>query len=219
MKKRIILLIVLIVPLIIAALCTAGKIEPDIVRHVTYIAISFVAACIALSICDNIEDMAWSMKADSATKLMMAAQTRTIKVKKLNDKATIPTRGSDKAAGVDLYACIDEFVKIPPHKTVKIPTGISIELPDNTFGAIYARSGLATKKGLAPANCVGVVDSDYRGEVIVALHNNSNFSAVVQPGDRIAQMIVQRYQDIKLVEAEELSDTDRGAGGFGSTGK
>ena len=142
----------------------------------------------------------------------------TLEICKLKEDAVIPTKGSDKAAGLDLYANIGEFVKIPPHKTVKIPTGIAVAIPDNCFGAIYARSGLATKKGLAPANCVGVVDSDYRGEVIVALHNNSNFSAVVQPGDRIAQMVIHKFENVELVETDKLGDTQRGAGGFGSTG-
>ena len=142
-----------------------------------------------------------------------------INIKKLKDNAIIPTVGSEKSAGSDLYACIDEKVTIQSGETVKIGTGLAIELPDGFFGGIFARSGLATKKGLAPANKVGVCDSDYRGEYIVALHNHSNTEQVVEPGERIAQLIVIPYIPVKFNEVEELSETDRGSGGFGSTGK
>jgi len=130
--------------------------------------------------------------------------------------AIIPTKGSTEAAGWDLYAYNNAV--ITPGDTIKIDTGISIELPKNTFGGIFARSGLATKQGLRPANCTGIVDADYRGPVIVALHNDSNESRIINKGDRIAQLIVIPYVDTSLVEVDNLSDTERGEGGFGSTG-
>ena len=142
-----------------------------------------------------------------------------INIKRLNPNAILPTRGSEQAAGYDLYACIDEPVTIPPHSTVKVGTGLSIELPDNYFGAIFARSGLATKKGLRPSNCVGVCDSDYRGEYIVALHNDSNIGVIVNPEERIAQLVVMPYLPVEFNEVDSLSDTERGDGGFGSTDK
>lgn len=143
----------------------------------------------------------------------------TVKIKKLNENATIPTRGSEYAAGWDLYACINEAIIIKPHSTVKIGTGISIELPSQTFGAIFARSGLATKHGCRPANCVGVCDEDYRGEYIVALHNDTDDIKLIEPNERIAQLVVIPYIPITFIEVEELSDTNRGNGGFGSTDK
>ena len=130
----------------------------------------------------------------------------------------MPTYGSEFAAGADLYACIDKEVTVNPHETVLIPTGLAMELPVGYAGLIYARSGLATKKGLAPANKVGVVDCDYRGEVKVALHNHSAFAQTVAPGERVAQLVIAPYITADFVETEELSDTVRGAGGFGSTG-
>lgn len=143
-----------------------------------------------------------------------------VQIKKLNENAIIPTNGSEKAAGHDLYACIDGVVLIiPAGQTVKIRTGIAVAIPDGYFGAIYARSGLATKEGLRPANCVGVVDSDYRGEVIVALHNDSDELRCVQNGERIAQLVITPYLPIDLYEVDELDETERGSGGFGSTGK
>lgn len=138
---------------------------------------------------------------------------------KLNYNAKDPVCGSLEAAGHDLSAAIDTNVLIPPHQTVKIPTGIAIELPKDTFGGIYARSGIATKEGLRPANCTGVIDSDYRGEIIVALHNDSDTHRIVEPGERIAQLIVQPYIPVKWHEVKDLSTTDRGANGFGSSGK
>ncbi len=143
-----------------------------------------------------------------------------IKIKKLKENTTLPTYGSDKAAGADLYACIDGIgsITIPPHTTQKIGTGLAMELPDGCFGAIFARSGLATKQGLRPANCVGVCDEDYRGEYIVALHNDTDESKVVKSGDRIAQLVLLPYIQCDFVE-DELSETERGDGGFGSTGK
>lgn len=142
-----------------------------------------------------------------------------IKYKKLDSNAKEPTQGSTYAAGYDLYSLnLNNTIEIQPHTTVKVRTGIAIELPENTFGAIFARSGLATKQGLRPANCVGVVDSDYRGEVIVALHNDADNIQVISSGDRIAQLVVMPYIPVRFIETEELTDTVRGDGGFGSTG-
>ena len=142
-----------------------------------------------------------------------------ISVKKLREDATLPTRGSEYAAGYDLYAAIDEAVVIGPHETAKIGTGLAFALPDGVFAAIFARSGLATKQGLRPANCVGVCDSDYRGEYIVALHNDSEEIKIIEPQERIAQMILMSYNNMIFHEVNELSETDRGEGGFGSTGQ
>lgn len=142
-----------------------------------------------------------------------------IQIKKLNENATIPTRGSDRAAGYDLYACLENEVVIGAGETVKIGTGLSIAVPEGYFGAIFARSGLAAKEGLRPANCVGVADSDYRGEYIVALHNDSAVSRVVTLGERIAQLVVMPYLSVEFDEVDALDETERGAGGFGSTGK
>ena len=141
-----------------------------------------------------------------------------IPVKILNENAHLPTRGSEYAAGYDLYAAIEYPVLIRPHETEKIGTGLSFELPENTFAAIFARSGLAAKKGLRPANCVGVCDSDYRGEYIVALHNDSESTQMVEPGERIAQMVLMPFVSMEFTEFENLSETERGSGGFGSTG-
>lgn len=146
--------------------------------------------------------------------------TITLGYKKLKEDAIEPTKGSAAAAGCDLYIPANAGdIEIKPFSTVMIGTGIAIELPDNTFGAVFARSGLATKQGLRPANCVGVVDSDYRGEVGVALHNDSEETKIIHGGDRIAQLIVIPYLDSTFVEVDELTDTDRGKDGFGSTGK
>ena len=140
-----------------------------------------------------------------------------MKIKLLSDKATIPTRGSEEAAGWDLYAA--ESVIILPHTTAKISTDIAIEIPAGYFGAVFARSGLATKQGLRPANCVGVIDSDYRGPIIVALHNDSNETRFVSGGDRIAQLVFIPYSSWDWEVVNELSDTDRNTSGFGSTGQ
>lgn len=142
-----------------------------------------------------------------------------VNIKKLNDLAKVPTRGSEYAAGYDLYAATEYEITIPAHTTIKVGTGLAMELPYMTFGAIFARSGLATKQGLRPANCTGVVDSDYRGEVIVAVHNDTNSDQVIQPGDRIAQLVVLPYLPICFNEVDVLSTTVRGEDGFGSTGK
>ena len=141
-----------------------------------------------------------------------------INVKKLNEKAVLPTYGSQYAAGADLYACLESDVTIAPGETVMIHTGLAMEIPEGYAGLIYARSGLASKKGLAPANKVGVVDSDYRGEFMVALHNHSKVPATVSNGERIAQMVITPVLTANFVTVDELSDTVRGAGGFGSTG-
>lgn len=140
-----------------------------------------------------------------------------INIKKLNEMAELPSRGSEEAAGYDLYAAISEPITVMPHQTVKVGTGLSFELPRCTFGAIFPRSGLATKQGLRPANCVGVCDSDYRGEYIVAMHNDSNAPQIIQPKERIAQLILLPYLEMSFIE-DELSETARGESGFGSTG-
>lgn len=141
-----------------------------------------------------------------------------VKIKKLNPDAVIPTYGSPYSAGADLYACMDTPVTIAPGKTVLIHTGLSFEIPVGFAGLIYARSGLATKKGLAPANKVGVIDADYRGEVMVSLYNQSDIPQTVEPGERLAQMVITPFLKADFCVADELSDTDRGTGGFGSTG-
>lgn len=141
-----------------------------------------------------------------------------IKIKRLSETATLPTRGSVAAAGYDLYADIEETT-IQPGETKKIPAGISVEIPEGYFGGIFARSGLSTKEGLRPANCVGVIDADYRGPIMVALHNDSDVVRTITPGEKIAQMVVLPFLSVEFEEVEELTDTERGAGGFGSTGK
>lgn len=142
-----------------------------------------------------------------------------IKFKKVKKDAKLPFQGSTGAAGWDLCACIAEPILIPPHTTVKIGTGLAFELPENYFGAIFARSGIATKQGLRPANCTGVCDYDYRGEYIVAMHNDSEETQIVHPDERIAQLVILPYLPVIFEEVEDLDSTDRGAGGFGSTGK
>ena len=141
-----------------------------------------------------------------------------VNIKKLNPNAIVPTYGSEYAAGADLYACADGEIQIEPHTTAVIPTGLALELPSGYAGLIYARSGLATKKGLATENTVGVVDCDYRGEVKVALHNHSDTVQSVSAGERIAQIVIAPYVTAEFEETDELSRTVRGAGGFGSTG-
>ena len=131
----------------------------------------------------------------------------------------MPTYGSDGAAGADLYACLEESVTVEPGKTAFIPTGLSMEIPEGTAGLIYARSGLACKRGLAPANKVGVIDSDYRGEFMVVLHNHGNQVQSISHGERIAQLVITPILTPAYEEVDELTDTQRAAGGFGSTGK
>ena len=142
-----------------------------------------------------------------------------INIRRLTDTAQLPTRGSAMAAGYDLHADIPEECVIPPHKTVMIPTGLSMEIPEGYFGAVFARSGLASKELLRPGNCVGVIDPDYRGEWKVALHNDSDSEKRIAPGERIAQMVVIPFLPVEFAETDALSETERGAGGFGSTGR
>ena len=169
-----------------------------------------------------------------------------INIKKLDADAVLPTRGSSQAAGYDLYAKSSEDTVIPPHKTVMVGTGLAMEIPEGYFGAIFARSGLASKQGLRPANCVGVVDSDYRGEFMIALHNDTDEERVIAGKERIAQMVVMPYLSVsfnvstssnsterygiaqmvvmpylsvEFEEVETLNETERGEGGFGSTGR
>lgn len=142
-----------------------------------------------------------------------------VKIKKFKEDAIIPTRGSNKAAGYDLYAYLKyDEVAIHPHTTILIGTGLSITPPDGYFGAIFARSGLASKRGLRPANCVGVCDEDYTGEYMVAVHNDSDDKQFIKHGERIAQLVFLPYVSADFVEVDKLEETDRGVGGFGSTG-
>lgn len=141
-----------------------------------------------------------------------------VKMKKLNPLAKLPVYSSQYAAGADLYACLDSDVKIGAGETVFIKTGLAMELPCGLVALVYARSGLASKRGLAPANKVGVVDCDYRGELMVALHNHSDTAQIVSNGERIAQMVITPYITADFEETDELSETIRGEGGFGSTG-
>lgn len=144
--------------------------------------------------------------------------TTKIKFTKLDEKAHVPTYGTEFAAGADLYACMEEPITIEAGTTAFVHTGIAMAIPAGLVGLIYARSGLACKKGLAPANKVGVIDSDYRGEIIVALHNHSREAIVVESGERVAQMVIAPYICADYEETDSLDDTDRGDGGFGSTG-
>ena len=154
-----------------------------------------------------------------------------VKVKRLSETAILPTYGSKKAAGMDLYAdigytsaryvdglrVVPDYITVRPHETVKIGTGWAIQPPEGYAGYIFARSGLATKQGLRPANCVGLCDEDYRGEYIVALHNDTDDDQIIHHGDRIAQLVFMPYEQAELIEVEKLDSTERGCGGFGST--
>lgn len=142
-----------------------------------------------------------------------------VKIKKLRDNAIVPTYGTEFAAGADLYAALDEAAEIAPGETKLIPTGFAFEIPVGYAGFVYARSGLASKRGLAPANKVGVIDSDYRGEVMTALRNHGKQTQTVEPGERIAQMVIAPYITANFILSDELDDTVRGEGGFGSTGR
>lgn len=142
-----------------------------------------------------------------------------VRIKKLNENAVIPTYGSEFAAGADLYACLSEPLTIEPDETAFVHTGLSVELPLGFAGLVYARSGLACKRDLAPANKVGVIDCDYRGEIMVALHNHGKNAQTIENGERIAQLVITPYVTANFIESEELSDTVRGEGGFGSTGR
>lgn len=142
-----------------------------------------------------------------------------IRVKRLKSNASLPTYGTEEAAGADLYACLDASVTIAPGESAFIPTGIALEVPKGCAGLIYARSGMACKRGLAPANKVGVVDSDYRGEITVVLHNHGSVPQTIAHGERIAQFIITPVLTPMYVAVEALTDTERASGGFGSTGK
>lgn len=143
----------------------------------------------------------------------------TVRIKRLSEKAIIPTYGTEYSAGADLYALLDEPVEIKAHETVFIGTGISVEIPEGYCGLIFARSSMGAKRGLAPANKVGVIDADYRGEVRVTLHNHSERDQIVYPGERIAQLAIVPFLKAEFEESDQLSDTQRGSGGFGSTGR
>ncbi len=145
-------------------------------------------------------------------------EKRNVRFTKLEKGAQMPTYGTEFSAGADLYALLDEDLTIDSGKTVLVHTGICMEIPEGLVGLIYARSGMATKRGLAPANCVGVIDSDYRGEIMVALHNHGKEAQTISNGERIAQFVLAPFISAAFEEVESLTDTDRGAGGFGSTG-
>ena len=142
-----------------------------------------------------------------------------IKIKKLTDTAKIPERGTVYSAGYDLFADLEDSVQIKAGETKLIKTGISVAIPEGYFGGIFARSGLSTKEGLRPANCTGVIDADYRGEIMVSLHNDSGMAREIIPQQKIAQLIIIPFMGVEFEEADELDETDRGAGGFGHTGK
>lgn len=142
-----------------------------------------------------------------------------VKIKILDDRATPMTYGTEYSAGADLYNLTGESITVEPRKTVLVHTGIAMEIPEGYVGLIFARSGLATKRGLAPANKVGVIDADYRGEIMVSLYNHSDMPVTVEGGERVAQIAIVPFLKADFVIADELSDTVRGAGGFGSTGK
>ena len=143
----------------------------------------------------------------------------TVRVKKLHPDAKLPTYGSPEAVGADLYACLESCVTIEPGEVFWVPTGIALEVPSGCAGLVYARSSMGSKRGLAPANKVGVIDPDYRGEIKVVLLNHSKQTQILEPGERVAQFVITPVLTPAYVEAAELSDTDRGAGGFGSTGR
>lgn len=142
-----------------------------------------------------------------------------VQFKKLKETARLPEQGSQFAAGYDIFACIDEPIQINPHETIKIGTGLAAAAPALFWIGLFARSGLATKQGLRPANCVGVIDPDYRGQIIMPLHNDSNEIKIIKPNEKIGQLILMSRYDINIEEVDELDETVRGAAGFGSTGK
>lgn len=149
---------------------------------------------------------------------MSCINKEVLKIKKLNDLAKIPTYGTKYAAGCDLYAATSEDIVLNPGETKLIPTGLSMEIPTGLVGLIFARSGISIKRGLAPANKVGVIDSDYRGEIMVALYNQSNQEQIIEKSERIAQFVLVPYVQAEFEEVESLDETIRGNGGFGSTG-
>ena len=141
-----------------------------------------------------------------------------VKIKFFSDKAKMPVYGTKYSAGHDLYSICDEPIRIAPHETLKLRTGIAMEIPEGYAGFLYARSGMATKRGLRPANCTGVIDSDYRGEIMVAVHNDTDQLQTIEPGERIAQLVIAPYLKVEFENVDCLEDTERGNGGFGSTG-
>ena len=141
-----------------------------------------------------------------------------MKIKLLTDTATMPTRGSEKAAGWDLYADFADEIYLPPNDVRMIGTGVAVEIPEGYFGALFARSGIASKRGLRPANCVGVIDSDYRGEIKVAIINDSTYVQKIEPQERIAQLVILPYKSVELEQVDELDKTERGEGEFGNNG-
>lgn len=145
--------------------------------------------------------------------------TVNVRIKRLTDTAKLPLSGSAFSAGCDLFADTDESIMVRPHESVFLHTGLAMEIPEGYFGAIYARSGMATKFGLRPCTCVSVIDSDYRGEVMIGIYNDSNDDQFIVPYERVAQMVIQPYLPVAFEEAKELSETERGNGGFGSTGR
>ena len=142
-----------------------------------------------------------------------------LKIKKVRDNAIIPTRGSEQAAGIDLYACLDEVIQLPPGCSAMIPTGIACEFPEGYFGMMFPRSSVGVKRQMALANTAGIIDNDYTGEIIMAFTNNSYETQIINHGERLAQMILLPYVTYNIVETDTLSETDRGSGGFGSTGR
>ena len=150
---------------------------------------------------------------------MQGEKDMKVNVKKITETATLPTRGSSSAAGYDLYAAVEEAVILAPGQTEKIPVGLKMEIPEGYFGGIFARSGLSTKEGLRPANCVGVIDADYRGPIMVPLHNDSHVERTITPQEKIAQLVILPFLAVAFEEVEQLNETVRGEGGFGSTGK
>lgn len=144
--------------------------------------------------------------------------SKNLLLKRLNDNAVIPTRGSSRSAGLDLYVDTDKTIEIMPSERVMLSTGIAVAIPDGYFGAIFARSGIAFREGIRPSNCVGVIDSDYTGEIKVAITNDSDEIRKINKHDRIAQLVVIPYEHVDIIEVEDLDETERGAGGFGHTG-
>lgn len=160
-----------------------------------------------------------AVEAELETAIEIEPMTATVQIKKVRDGAVIPEKKNQHDAGYDLHACLTGAITIPPGKVARIPTGLSIAVPNGYFGAIFARSGLATKKGLRPTNCVGVCDAPYRGEYIVAMYNDGSEPVTIQPNDRIAQLVIIPHLSVAFEEVDELEETERGEGGFGSTGR
>lgn len=160
-----------------------------------------------------------SHSASEVIEKLVSGGSLQVKVKKVSETAILPTKATEGSAGFDLYADIDKEALIHPHDTLLLSTGLAFEIPKGYFGAIYPRSGISSKRGVRLANCVGVIDSDYRGVVGLPMHNDCDSSRYVKPHERVAQIIFQKYDEVELIETNELSETDRGTGGFGSTGE